>query len=84
MCHLGPFNSLTEVLLLFMSQCGLYEHLMMMLMMIFMVIVDDMIMILTMMMMTMASDHLLEFLVGIVDDKLFEAVRLEGLKTVQV
>ena len=67
-----------------MSQCGLYEHLMMMLMMIFMVIVDDMIMILTMMMMTMASDHLLEFLVGIVDDKLFEAVRLEGLKTVQV
>ena len=67
-----------------MSQCGLYEHLMMMLMMIFMVIVDDMIMILTMMMMTMASDHLLEFLVGIVDDKLFEAVRLEGLETVQV
>ena len=67
-----------------MGQCGLYEHLMMMLMMIFMVIVDDMIMILTMMMMTMASDHLLEFLVGIVDDKLFEAVRLEGLETVQV
>ena len=67
-----------------MSQCGLYEHLMMMLMMIFMVIVDDMIMILTMMMMTMASEHLLEFLVGIVDDKLFEAVRLERLKTVQV
>ena len=67
-----------------MSQCGLYEHLMMMLMMIFMVIVDDMIMILTMMMMTMASDHLLEFLVGIVDDKLFEAVCLEGLETVQV
>ena len=67
-----------------MSQCGLYEHLMMMLMMIFMVMVDDMIMILTMMMMTMASEHLLEFLVGIVDDKLFEAVRLEGLETVQV
>ena len=67
-----------------MGQCGLYEHLMMTLMMIFMVIVDDMIMILTMMMMTMASEHLLEFLVGIVDDKLFEAVRLEGLETVQV
>ena len=52
-----------------------------------MVIVDDnvdMIMILKMMMMTMASDHLLEFLVGIVDDKLFEAVRLERLETVQV
>ena len=29
-------------------------------------------------------EHLLEFLVGIVDDKLFEAVRLEGLETVQV
>ena len=88
MWHLGPFNSLTEVLLLFMGQCGLYEHLMMTLMMIFMVMVndnaDDMIMFLTMIMMTMASEHLLEFLVGIVDDKLFEAVRLEGLKTVQV
>ena len=30
------------------------------------------------------TEHLLEFLVGIVDDKLFEAVRLEGLETVQV
>ena len=78
MWHLGPFNSLTEVLLLFMGQCGLYEHLMMILMMIFTVMVDD-----------NADDvdnvqHLLEFLVGIVDDKLFEAVRLEGLETVQV
>ena len=36
------------------------------------------------MMLTMASEYLLEFLVGIVDDKLFEAVRLEGLETVQV
>ena len=71
-----------------MSQCGLYEHLMMMLMMIFMVMVndnaDDMIMFSTMIMMTMASEHLLEFLVSVVDDKLFEAVRLERLETVQV
>ena len=35
-------------------------------------------------MLTTASEYLLEFLVGIVDDKLFEAVRLEGLETVQV
>ena len=35
-------------------------------------------------MLTMASKYLLEFLVGIVDDKLFKAVRLERLETVQV
>ena len=71
-----------------MGQCGLYEHLMMTLMMIFMVMVndnaDDMIMFSTMIMMTTASEHLLEFLVSVVDDKLFEAVRLERLETVQV
>ena len=66
-----------------MGQCGLYEHLMMMLMMGFMVMVM-LITMLMMIMLIMASEHLLEFLVGIVDDKLFEAVRLEGLKTVQV
>ena len=51
--------------LLFMGQCGVYEHLMMI-------------------MLIMASEHLLEFLVGIVDDKLLKAVRLERLETVQV
>ena len=66
-----------------MGQCGLYEHLMMMLMMGFMVMVM-LITMLMMIMLIMASEHLLEFLVGIVDDKLFEAVRLEGLETVQV
>ena len=83
MRHLGPFNSLTEVLLLFMGQCGLYEHLMMMLMMGFMVMVM-LITMLMMIMLIMASEHLLEFLVGIVDDKLLKAVRLERLETVQV
>ena len=56
---------------------------MMMLMMGFMVMVM-LITMLMMIMLIMASEHLLEFLVGIVDDKLFEAVRLEGLETVQV
>ena len=66
-----------------MGQCGLYEHLMMMLMMGFMVMVM-LITMLMMIMLIMASEHLLEFLVSVVDDKLFEAVRLERLETVQV
>ena len=56
---------------------------MMMLMMGFMVMVM-LITMLMMIMLIMASEHLLEFLVGIVDDKLLKAVRLERLDTVQV